>query len=87
MSRKGRPRRYGVSRDQQRIRSAEKDLAFALVRLHESDYVGAYMNTAVALVHLGYALTPAEFDKILEALGEQRKLSANPGWPSIPDLE
>ena len=48
--------------------NAAKDLAYALVKLHEGKLVPAFLNAAMALVHISKHLTAAEYAWMLRAL-------------------
>jgi len=48
-----------------RLRDAEKDLVFAIGKLQEGKRLSAYLNVAVALVHIGSELNESEHQTAL----------------------
>jgi hypothetical protein len=50
-----------------RLRDAEKDLCFAVVKLQAGNRVAAYLNAMVAVIHIGQAMTEAEHQQALVA--------------------
>jgi len=48
-----------------RLRDAEKDLTFALAKLQSGNRLAAYLNTAVALVHIGAEMNAVEHQAAL----------------------
>lgn len=62
MRRGPRPTRY-IDLD-----NATKDLAFALVKVHEGNLISAFLNASMALVHISKHLTEVEWSHMLAVL-------------------
>lgn len=48
----------------QELTDAEKDLAFALVKLQDRQLVSAYLNALVAVVHISKSLTDKDWESV-----------------------